>query len=94
VFGLGCDPIRLSLRQAARLSLEHAQEVQAGRLLHLLEPLHRHHRGQGLPLSFDDELVVTEGDSIEEIAESLSDLQRGNSLRHVGSSNRRNYHSS
>jgi hypothetical protein len=52
--------------------------MQAGCPLHLFKALNRHHSGQRLPLAFDDELVVAERDSIENVAEPLSDLQRGN----------------
>lgn len=39
---------------------------------HLIQPLDRNQGGEGLALTLDDELVVSQGDAIEHVADALS----------------------
>jgi hypothetical protein len=74
---------RFLVRQwTIRLSLEKFQSVASREPAHLLEALDRNERGEWLAFALDDELIVTQGYSVEEIADPLPDLDRGHPLRH------------
>ncbi len=53
-----------------------------GEAAHLLEPLDRHEGRERLALALDDELVVSEGDAIEHVAEPLANVDGGYLFRH------------
>jgi len=49
---------------------------------HLLEPLERNERSDWLPLSLDDELVVSERNPVEQVVDPVANVERGQLLRH------------
>ena len=51
--------IRCHLRRRARLGLEHAEQVETCRRLHLLELLHGHYDSQRPALALDDEAILS-----------------------------------
>jgi hypothetical protein len=66
--------VNFCLRQCPRLLLQYTKEMQPGCTLHLLKPFDRHHRRKWLPLALNDELIVTEGNAVEDVAELLADF--------------------
>jgi hypothetical protein len=50
---------------------------------HLFKPLDGHQRRQGLALTLDDELVMPQGDPIQHVPDSLTDVHRGNFVSHL-----------
>jgi hypothetical protein len=64
------------------LPLQPFEEVKPGRPVHLVELLDRDQRGEGLALSFDDELIVPEVHPVEEVAQLLSYLDGGDCFLH------------
>jgi hypothetical protein len=67
---------------AAFLSLHEVERLTACESLHLRESLDGHQGGQRLALPLDDELIVSQGDSIQHVSDSLADVDGRNSLRH------------
>ena len=49
---------------------------------HLLQSLHGYERGQRLAFALDDELIVPERDTVEEITDPLANLDCGDLLGH------------
>src|SRR5215471_11069185 len=74
VFRLVGKLVGLFLCQGSRPILQRTQQMEAGRALHLFKPSDRHHRRQWLAFAFDDELVVAEGDTVQEVAELLTNF--------------------
>jgi hypothetical protein len=59
--------------------------MSARKTPHLLKSLHRDQGGQWLALALDDEFVVPEGDSVQHVADSLSNVHRGYFVGHMNS---------
>ncbi|HSE58754.1 MAG TPA: hypothetical protein VLA99_08625 [Nitrospiraceae bacterium] len=53
---------------------------------HLIETFHRHQSRQWFALSLDDEFIVPQGDAIQQVANPLSDIERGHLLPHGNTS--------
>jgi hypothetical protein len=83
VFRVGREFRSLGLSQGARLLLIHElKSMTARKPPHLFEPFDGHQRSQGLALPLDDELVVPQGNPIQHVANSLTDIHRRNSVGH------------
>jgi hypothetical protein len=76
MLGLVGKLIGLALRNPFRLLIQNRQQMQARRLLHLFEPLDRHHCRQWLSLPLDQKLIMPKRHPIQKIAKPLTDLKR------------------
>jgi len=56
------------------LLLEELQGMSPREAAHLLQPLDGDQRSQRLALSLDDELVVSEGDPVEQVPDALANV--------------------
>jgi len=75
------EAIRLRLREAtASLPLENVQDVTSSEEVEPRQLAGRHQRRQRLALSLDDELVVAERYSIEQLSQAFPDLKRRHTL--------------
>jgi len=69
------EGIRLLLSQGtAALSLQQVKNVTPCQTIQLLELFDRHHCGERFSLPLDDELVVPQGDAVEDVAQPFSDF--------------------
>jgi hypothetical protein len=59
--------VSLFLKLRSWLLLKHTKQMETSRALHLRKLLDRHHRRKRFALPFDDELVVTESNPVENI---------------------------
>src|SRR5207253_7082566 len=72
------DLERLLLAHGALLLLlEKIKRVPPCEAPHLLQPFDRHQRRQWLAFALDDELVVAEGDPVQEVTDPLADIDGG-----------------
>ena len=73
----------LGVSQSAWLvSIHELKSVTARKPPHLFEPFDGHQRSQGLALPLDDELVVSKGNPIQHVPNSLTDVHRRNFVSH------------
>jgi len=83
VFGFIGQWIGLLGGNFAFLALKHPQQVHPCRPPHLFQPLHWYHSRQRFSLTLDDEVVVAERDSIQNVSEPVANLKCGNLLCHL-----------
>jgi len=76
VLGLVGQPIRFRLIDSAAPALNGTEQLISRCTFQTLELFHRHNRSKRPTSSFDDELVVPKGNTIEHIAQSLANFQR------------------
>lgn len=77
----------LLIRQwTASLLLKKVKSLAPGESTDLLQPFDRHKGGERLALSLDDKFIMTEGNTVEQVADSLSDIDSGYFLLHGANS--------
>jgi hypothetical protein len=68
---------------AALLSHEKRERMLLRESTHLLETLHRYEGRKRFPLSLDDELVLAQRDTVQQVADAVTDLDGRYSLCHL-----------
>ena len=65
------------------LSLHHVECMTAREPAHLLEPFNRYQRGEGFAFALDNEFIVTQRHSIQQVTDPLPHIDRRNPVSHA-----------